>query len=183
MELANSNSYQNQETTPLIPAAVGDAQTAATSSGGWFSGGQKLIRRTSSKDIAEEVKNRPLHTRKVPVKVEPKVFFANERTFLAWLHMALTLASISVGIVSFSSDNSTSRLYGLIMMPVSIAFCGYALMSYIRRSNMIRRKEPGPYEDKLGPVVLSLLLAVSIVVNFSIKLYEMTSFEHDQEQI
>jgi hypothetical protein len=38
--------------------------------------------------------------RKVPVKVEPKVFFANERTFLAWLHMAVTLASISMAIVA-----------------------------------------------------------------------------------
>lgn len=28
--------------------------------------------------------------RKVPVKVEPKVFFANERTYLAWLHMAVS---------------------------------------------------------------------------------------------
>ena len=32
--------------------------------------------------------------RKVPVKVEPKVYFANERTFLAWLHMSVTLAGI-----------------------------------------------------------------------------------------
>jgi hypothetical protein len=38
--------------------------------------------------------------RRVPVKVEPKVFFANERTFLAWLHMAVTLASISMAIVA-----------------------------------------------------------------------------------
>jgi hypothetical protein len=38
--------------------------------------------------------------RMVPVKVEPKVFFANERTFLAWLHMGVTLASISVAIVA-----------------------------------------------------------------------------------
>jgi uncharacterized membrane protein YidH (DUF202 family) len=137
MEMSSSSSYQNQESTPLIQResnsvanpSVGDAKTA---SGGWFSGGQQLTRRTSSRDIAEDRKNRPLHTRKVPVKVEPKVFFANERTFLAWLHMALTLASISVGIVSFSSDDSSSRIYGLTMMPVSIAFCGYALMTYMR---------------------------------------------------
>ena len=38
--------------------------------------------------------------RAVPVKIEPKVFFANERTFLAWLHMAVTLASISIAIVA-----------------------------------------------------------------------------------
>ena len=38
--------------------------------------------------------------RKVPIKVEPKVFFANERTFLAWLNMAVTLASIAVAILA-----------------------------------------------------------------------------------
>ena len=32
--------------------------------------------------------------RKVPVKVEPKVFFANERTYLAWLHMSIILATM-----------------------------------------------------------------------------------------
>lgn len=41
-----------------------------------------------------------LKPRMVPVKVEPKVFFANERTFLAWLHMSVTLASISIAIVA-----------------------------------------------------------------------------------
>jgi hypothetical protein len=33
-------------------------------------------------------------------QVEPKVFFANERTFLAWLNMSVTLASISVAILA-----------------------------------------------------------------------------------
>ena len=73
-----------------------------------------------------------LHTRKVPVKVEPKVFFANERTFLAWLHMAMTLASISVGIVAFSGDSLSAKRYGLILMPVAISFCVYALYIYIK---------------------------------------------------
>ena len=41
---------------------------------------------------------------------------------------------------------------------------------------MIRKKEPGPYEDKVGPVVLSSLLAVSIIVNFFLKLYEITQY-------
>lgn len=39
---------------------------------------------------------------------------------------------------------------------------------------MIRNKDPGPYEDRRGPVFLACLLAVSIVVNFSIKMYEIT---------
>ena len=34
--------------------------------------------------------------RKVPVKVEPKTFFANERTYLAWLHMSVSVPPAEV---------------------------------------------------------------------------------------
>lgn len=113
--------------------------------------------------------------RKVPVKVEPKVFFANERTFLAWLHMSVTLASISVAIVAFAEANRWSQLYGLLLMPCSIAFCVYSLWMYIKRAGMIRRKDPGPYEDLLGPIVLSGMLALSIIVNFLVKMYDYST--------
>ena len=51
--------------------------------------------------------------RKVPVKVEPKVYFANERTFLAWLHMSVTLAGIRyvcnlLNLFSFCLDDAIS---------------------------------------------------------------------------
>ena len=111
--------------------------------------------------------------RKVPIKIEPKVFFANERTFLAWLHMAVTLASISMAIVALADANEWSQLYGLLLMPVSIAFCVYALWLYVKRASMLRRKDPGPYENQTGPIVLATLLSVSIVINFCVKLYDL----------
>jgi hypothetical protein len=43
----------------------------------------------------------------------------------------------------------------------------------MKRASMIRRRDPGPYEDKVGPVVLGVLLAVSIIVNFVVKLYDI----------
>ena len=113
--------------------------------------------------------------RTVPVKIEPKVYFANERTFLAWMHMSVMLASISVAIVAFADANEWSQLYGLILMPCAIAFCVYSLWMYIKRAQMIRRKDPGPYEEKWGPVILSVVLASSIVINFFVKLYEMNT--------
>lgn len=113
--------------------------------------------------------------RKMPIKVEPKVFFANERTFLAWLHMSVTLASISVAIVAFAEANEWSQIYGLLLLPVAIAFCVYSLWMYIKRSNMIRRKDPGPYEDRVGPVVLATMLTFAILVNFFVKLYSMST--------
>ena len=36
----------------------------------------------------------PPKPRAVPMRVEPKTCFANERTFLSWLHMAVLIGSI-----------------------------------------------------------------------------------------
>ena len=143
-----------------------------------------------------------MRERKVPVKVEPKVFFANERTFLAWMHCAILLAGASVAIVAFAESNPWSQLYGIMMLPVAIAFILYAMYQCknfevyacdcvlwiglsdlcdlcllcidARRAAMIRRKDPGPYEDTVGPTVLGIMLMLSIVANFSIKLYSMS---------
>ena len=58
-------------------------------------------------------------------------------------------------------------------MPVAIAYCVYALWLYLQRAGMIRRKDPGPYDNAWGPTVLSSLLGLTIVFNFAIKVYEM----------
>ena len=38
-------------------------------------------------------------------KVEPKLFFANERTFISWLHMGVMLSSVSIGVLAFTSKH------------------------------------------------------------------------------
>mmetsp|Transcript_12656 Transcript_12656/g.37943 ORF Transcript_12656/g.37943 Transcript_12656/m.37943 type:complete len:194 (-) Transcript_12656:426-1007(-) len=113
--------------------------------------------------------------RKVPVKVEPKVFFSNERTFLAWLHMSVTLASISIAIIAFADHNEWSQLYGLLLLPVAIAFSVYSLYIYQRRASMIRRRDPGPYEDRVGPILLATILMVSIILQFAVKMYHLAA--------
>jgi len=40
-------------------------------------------------------------------------------------------------------------------------------------SFMLRNRMPGPYEDRVGPVVLTLLLCLSITVNFILKLIDI----------
>lgn len=37
------------------------------------------------------------------MKIEPKSFFANERTFLAWLHMAVTIGSVAAALLGFAA--------------------------------------------------------------------------------
>lgn len=50
---------------------------------------QPLLQRTAQKRIA------------LPVRVEPKVSFANERTFLSWLHFTVVLGGLAVGLLNF----------------------------------------------------------------------------------
>ncbi len=74
--------------------------------------------------------------RKAPVKVEPKVFFANERTFLAWLHVSVILAGASVAIVAFADNGDPySQMYGIILLPVAIAFILYSM--YMCKYNVV----------------------------------------------
>lgn len=65
--------------------------------------------------------------RKVPVKVDPKTFFANERTLLLWLHSALWLFAGASTIIKFSNEDPLAELYGVMLLPIALAFTTYAL--------------------------------------------------------
>ena len=41
----------------------------------------------------------------------------------------------------------------------------------IRRVQMLRQKLPGPYEDLFGPTVLAVMLIMTIIVQFTFKVY------------
>ena len=126
------------------------------------------------------------------MKIEPKVFFANERTFLSWMNMSVTLATISLAVVAFGDSSRVSKVYGLVLLPIAIGFVGYSLYSFIRRAGMIRRKDPGPCkchlsltlsfsrlsflcpfsdDDWFGPIGLAILLAITIIALFAINLH------------
>jgi uncharacterized membrane protein YidH (DUF202 family) len=40
--------------------------------------------------------------RMASIEMQPKSFFANDRTFLSWMQIALTVASVAVSLLSFS---------------------------------------------------------------------------------
>lgn len=84
---------------------------------------------TKKKDAIHDHSIPALKQRKAPIKVEPKVFFANERTFLAWMHISIILAGSSIAILAFSDENTntSSQVYGIIMLPVAVAFIVYAM--------------------------------------------------------
>lgn len=99
----------------------------------------------------------------VPVRVEPKVFFANERTFLSWIHFAIFLGGISTALVGFG--NSHARASGYLFAGVSVIFTLYALYLYHWRAERIRLRDPGPYDDRLGPNFVAIVFVLAMVAN------------------
>lgn len=103
-------------------------------------------------------------------KIEPKTFFANERTFLSWLHTAITLASISVALLAFGQKTPAAQISGIILLPISIVFILYALYVFYWRAEKIRLRDGGPYDDRFGPKVLAIVLVLALTSNFVVNL-------------
>jgi len=108
-------------------------------------------------------------------KIEPKIFFANERTFLHWLHSGVTLYTIAAGILAFSSESHslTAHWYAMALLPISLGFCLYALHLFLWRSEKIKTRIPGRWDDSRGPLILGTTLCCVLFINFVMKCKEI----------
>ncbi|KAF1800575.1 VTC domain-containing protein [Mucor lusitanicus] len=128
------------------------------------SGGKKMFEDTMYIKDPNDPNN------KIPVKkvkVEPKVFFSNERTFIAWLQFCALLLSVALNLLNFG-DN-VSRIAGAIFIGISAGIAIYALYQFERRAWMINRRIVGRYDDLWGPAVLCFLLVGALIVNFYLR--------------
>ncbi|KAL0038844.1 hypothetical protein WJX79_010468 [Trebouxia sp. C0005] len=128
----------------------------------------------------------------VRTRVEPKVFFANERTFLQWLQISVLLMFTGLSLLGGSSvggskggssgDSSTtcasndtackaSKYAGVIISPIAILFMMYALLMYKRRTVQILRRANVRYDDQRGPVMLVILLIVATLASLVLTAY------------
>ncbi|KAI4133833.1 MAG: hypothetical protein LQ347_002024 [Umbilicaria vellea] len=103
----------------------------------------------------------------LPTRVEPKVFFANERTFLSWLNFTVILGGLAIGLLNFG--DSVGRISAGLFTAVAMATMIYALVTYHWRARSIRMRGQGGFDDRLGPSVLALALLGAVVVNFVLR--------------
>ena len=106
----------------------------------------------------------------VPVRVEPKVYFAAERTFLSWLEFSIILGSIAATLINFGDDVSLTAAWGFTI--VALAGLLYSLVLYLWRVDMIRNRRAARYHDKWGPTILCIMLLCAVIVNFVFKISE-----------
>ncbi|KAH9385189.1 uncharacterized protein NEMAJ01_0085 [Nematocida major] len=122
------------------------------------------LRATEGPAVPSSASDKPIA---VPVRVEPKVFFANERTFLSWLHFAIFIGGIGAALMGLGDIQAA--LSGVCFVIVSIIFSIYALYLYVWRARKIKEKDPGPYDDHNGPIVLVAVFLSAMVTSVFFK--------------
>ncbi|XMA19400.1 hypothetical protein WAI453_012191 [Rhynchosporium graminicola] len=102
----------------------------------------------------------------VLVRVEPKVYFAAERTFLSWLENSIYIGTIAVTVLNFGEKPTrVSFIAAFAFTTVAILSLLYAVGIYLYRSQAIRSRRAIKYYDSFGPSVLCGTLFVAIVLN------------------
>lgn len=102
----------------------------------------------------------------VPVRVEPKVYFAAERTFLSWLEFSIILGSIAATLLNFGDNVSLISAWGFTI--VAVAALLYSVVIYWLRVEMIRQRRAtvSRYYDKYGTTALCAGLFAATAVSF-----------------
>ena len=95
------------------------------------------------------------------VKVEPKTYFVNERTFLQWFNASVLVGTLGIALVGL---DSSLGLISLMFVVIGILLMCYALYTYhVRLRNIAQRRTTG-YHDSVGPSVLTVLLMLALII-------------------
>jgi len=117
----------------------------------------------------------------IPVRVEPKVYFANERCLLSWYEAGIVLGAIAAGLLNFGDDVAIKAALGFTFVAISIVV--YAMSMFLWRAAKIRKHRAARYDDRLGPTVLCGLLLIATGVNFVMRFKEELTDERGSDKV
>jgi uncharacterized membrane protein YidH (DUF202 family) len=116
------------------------------------------------------------------VKVEPKVWLANQRTFVKWQHMTVLLATLSLGLYNAAGPNNTvGRTLGAVYTVIALFTGIWGWGVYMWRSSLIRKRSGKDFDARIGPVIICVSLMVALLVNIALKV--RNPFSADQSEI
>jgi len=129
----------------------------------------------------------------VPVRIEPKVYFAAERTFLVssccleaamelttvslqkWLNTAVIIGTVATTLLNFIPPNDSTGLISAAFFTFSaLLTVAYSGIVFVYRTYRLRdRSAEGFYYDKYGPTILCVALLLALGTNMGLRVSEM----------
>uniref|UniRef100_A0A7S4BLZ3 SPX domain-containing protein n=1 Tax=Chrysotila carterae TaxID=13221 RepID=A0A7S4BLZ3_CHRCT len=103
--------------------------------------------------------------RRQSVKVEPKTFFANERTFIQWISVGVLI--LTLGIAFFDVQNQAK---GIIFIALALVTVLYGLGIFVYRLEMIKRKRSSGFDSKWPPIILVACIC-AIIITYAVETF------------
>ena len=105
-----------------------------------------------------------------PLKVEGKVWLANQRTFIKWQHIAVLLATLSLGLYNAAGvDNGIARALAGVYTAFAVFASVWGWGVYMWRTKLITERSGKDFDNPIGPFVVAIGLACALILNFGLK--------------
>lgn len=162
MQGSRSNTNAQDYTSSMDPCDCyqlfgGDATSSNQSSGVVKRNPLQFLLKPRNDRSAETRSNKMDVAPKNPVRVEPKSYFANERTFIQWISAALLLLTVATILMSNGQFMRTATMIAFS----ALFLVGYSAFVYFRRINLLSSGE--------GYGVSELLAVMTCFTNFCTK--------------
>lgn len=105
-----------------------------------------------------------------PVRVESKVWLANQRTFIKWQHVSILLASLSLALYNAAGiDNIIAQALAIIYTFFAVFASVWGWYIHEKRARLIRQRSGKDLDNMFGPLVVCIGLAAALLLNFGFK--------------
>jgi SPX domain protein involved in polyphosphate accumulation len=139
----------------------------------FLTGGSKLANVDSEDEELElppgVLKPKTLLKQAGSMKVETKVWLANERTFNRWLNVCTLFSALTFSIYSAvkkSSNETLATNLAYTYFALTLFCLGWGYFIYQRRLTLIRARDGKHLDAPLGPLIVAAGVLVAITVNF-----------------
>ncbi|KAH3680774.1 hypothetical protein WICMUC_000125 [Wickerhamomyces mucosus] len=136
-------------------------------------GGSKLANVDSEDEEVElpqgVIKPTSLLKQNGPVKIEAKVWLANERTFNRWLSLTSLFSVLTFSIhssVKSSNDEGLANILAFVYFFLTLFTGIWAYYIYNKRLDLIKLRDGKHLDAPLGPLIVALGVLGAVVVNF-----------------
>ncbi|KAJ7096530.1 VTC domain-containing protein [Mycena belliarum] len=134
-----------------------------------------IPRRDDDRQLSRDVRAPAGKRISVPVRIEPKVYFAAERTFLKWLNNAVFIGMIATTLLNFTAPEDSRGLVSAALFTLAALLAiAYSAAIFVFRAHRLRaRRAEGLYYDKYGPTLLCGVLFLALATNMGLRVAEM----------
>ena len=93
------------------------------------------------------------------MRVEPRTFLANERTFLKWIRLAALASITGLALISLNHEPFS----GLLLLFLSLILSIRVYQTYMKRIDIIINRKQGTWVDEFDSKLLMVTLLLPMV--------------------